>query len=267
MFDLRPRSPSPLPRRRGGERDSLDYIPQSALRGHVTSPLASSRAGARGAGAWLLSGVLGRARSSERYWPTPRRGRGSGRGSAAMQGGGGGARAGLGARPRCWGPPWARGLQDLSGDGGVRKEELRPGTGQPAPPAATVAGTAPGRLGGARSGAPGSRGGPVPLAARCGARPRSARLGPCGALSPGEASRSPAAGSGHAPSAPLRGRAGSRVLLRALARGRGRSFKVLLVCLSKASRFRDRPGFLSSFCSAWDSLLCFLWLTLSERAS
>ncbi|XP_068511909.1 inactive peptidyl-prolyl cis-trans isomerase FKBP6 isoform X2 [Anas acuta] len=53
-------------------------------------------------------------------------------------GGGGGARAGLGARPRRWGP-WARGLQDLSGDGGVRKEELRPGTGQPAPPAATVA--------------------------------------------------------------------------------------------------------------------------------
>ncbi|XP_027301786.1 inactive peptidyl-prolyl cis-trans isomerase FKBP6 isoform X2 [Anas platyrhynchos] len=52
--------------------------------------------------------------------------------------GGGGARAGLGARPRRWGP-WARGLQDLSGDGGVRKEELRPGTGQPAPPAATVA--------------------------------------------------------------------------------------------------------------------------------
>ncbi|NXC41750.1 FKBP6 isomerase, partial [Penelope pileata] len=33
----------------------------------------------------------------------------------------------------------ARGLQDLSGDGGVRKEELRPGSGQLVPPAATVA--------------------------------------------------------------------------------------------------------------------------------
>ncbi|XP_059685472.1 inactive peptidyl-prolyl cis-trans isomerase FKBP6 [Gavia stellata] len=33
----------------------------------------------------------------------------------------------------------ARGLRDLSGDGGVRKEELRPGTGQAVPPAASVA--------------------------------------------------------------------------------------------------------------------------------
>ncbi|XP_048822723.1 inactive peptidyl-prolyl cis-trans isomerase FKBP6 isoform X2 [Lagopus muta] len=33
----------------------------------------------------------------------------------------------------------ARGLQDISGDGGVLKELLRPGTGQPVPPAATVA--------------------------------------------------------------------------------------------------------------------------------
>ncbi|XP_035414941.1 inactive peptidyl-prolyl cis-trans isomerase FKBP6 [Cygnus atratus] len=56
-----------------------------------------------------------------------------------MQGGGGGAWAGLGAKPPRWGPPPARGPQDLSGDGGVRKEELRPGTGQPVPPAATVA--------------------------------------------------------------------------------------------------------------------------------
>lgn len=36
----------------------------------------------------------------------------------------------------------ARGLQDLSGDGGVRKMELRPGRGQPVPPGASVAGTA-----------------------------------------------------------------------------------------------------------------------------
>ncbi|XP_075025170.1 inactive peptidyl-prolyl cis-trans isomerase FKBP6 isoform X2 [Calonectris borealis] len=33
----------------------------------------------------------------------------------------------------------ARGLRDLSGDGGVRKEELRPGAGQAVPPAASVA--------------------------------------------------------------------------------------------------------------------------------
>lgn len=33
-------------------------------------------------------------------------------------------------------------LQDLTGDGGVRKEQLRPGTGQPVPPSASVAGRA-----------------------------------------------------------------------------------------------------------------------------
>ncbi|KAM9257454.1 LOW QUALITY PROTEIN: inactive peptidyl-prolyl cis-trans isomerase FKBP6 [Cariama cristata] len=33
----------------------------------------------------------------------------------------------------------SRGLRDLRGDGGVRKEELRPGTGQTVPPAASVA--------------------------------------------------------------------------------------------------------------------------------
>ncbi|XP_065708927.1 inactive peptidyl-prolyl cis-trans isomerase FKBP6 isoform X1 [Patagioenas fasciata] len=46
-----------------------------------------------------------------------------------------------------WGPPAsspaalvrARGLQDLSGDGGVRKMELRPGRGQLVPPGASVA--------------------------------------------------------------------------------------------------------------------------------
>lgn len=33
-------------------------------------------------------------------------------------------------------------LQDLTGDGGVRKKQLRPGTGQPVPPSASVAGRA-----------------------------------------------------------------------------------------------------------------------------
>lgn len=33
-------------------------------------------------------------------------------------------------------------LQDLTGDGGVRKEQLRPGTGQLVPPSASVAGRA-----------------------------------------------------------------------------------------------------------------------------
>lgn len=66
------------------------------------------------------------------------------------------------AQPRpCPGPEWrlppegqapavypfqslvrSRRLQDLSGDGGVRKQELRPGTGQAVPPDASVAGTA-----------------------------------------------------------------------------------------------------------------------------
>ncbi|KAM6048981.1 inactive peptidyl-prolyl cis-trans isomerase FKBP6 isoform 12-T13 [Theristicus caerulescens] len=59
------------------------------------------------------------------------------------------ARAGAEGRPRPAGlapaaSPFpcllrARGLQDLSGDGGVRKEELRPGSGQAVPPGASVA--------------------------------------------------------------------------------------------------------------------------------
>lgn len=60
--------------RRGG---GADYIPQNALRGRVTSPSASRGAGAAGAGAWLLSGAQGSARSSERHWPRLRRGAGS----------------------------------------------------------------------------------------------------------------------------------------------------------------------------------------------
>ncbi|XP_021271278.1 inactive peptidyl-prolyl cis-trans isomerase FKBP6 [Numida meleagris] len=53
--------------------------------------------------------------------------------------GGGEARAGLGLSSRFRGALGACGLQDISGDGGVRKELLRHGTGQPVPPAATVA--------------------------------------------------------------------------------------------------------------------------------
>ncbi|POI24993.1 hypothetical protein CIB84_011258 [Bambusicola thoracicus] len=49
------------------------------------------------------------------------------------------ARAGLGFFSRFRSALGARGLQDISGDGGVRKQVLRPGTGQPVPPAATVA--------------------------------------------------------------------------------------------------------------------------------
>lgn len=56
---------------------------------------------------------------------------------------GGEARAGLGLFSRFRSALGARGLQDISGDGGVRKQVLRPGTGQPVPPAATVAGTVP----------------------------------------------------------------------------------------------------------------------------
>eukprot|EP00076_Gallus_gallus_P032210 XP_024997748.1 inactive peptidyl-prolyl cis-trans isomerase FKBP6 isoform X2 [Gallus gallus] len=52
---------------------------------------------------------------------------------------GGEARAGLGLFSRFRSALGARGLQDISGDGGVRKQVLRPGTGQPVPPAATVA--------------------------------------------------------------------------------------------------------------------------------
>lgn len=46
------------------------------------------------------------------------------------------------AAPSFRGLARTRGLRDLSGDGGVLKEELRPGTGQAVPPAASVAGTA-----------------------------------------------------------------------------------------------------------------------------
>ena len=53
------------------------------------------------------------------------------------------ARAGSGFSSRFRCALRARGLQDISGDGGVCKELLRPGTGQPVPPAATVAGTVP----------------------------------------------------------------------------------------------------------------------------
>ncbi|NXW83256.1 FKBP6 isomerase, partial [Alopecoenas beccarii] len=72
---------------------------------------------------------------------------GKGRGEALRaMAGGGGSRAGpegpAGQGPAVASPAalvGAQGLQDLSGDGGVCKVELRPGRGQPVPPGASVA--------------------------------------------------------------------------------------------------------------------------------
>lgn len=188
---------------------------------------------------------------------------GTGREARRAMEAGGEARAGSGvlvsSRFRC--ALRARGLQDISGDGGVLKELLRPGTGQPVPPAATVAGTVPVGPG---------------VAVRCGAVPRGAAgspapcrgaarsVWPCG--STGTSSR--ALGGCRCRCPPLRwascwlgrlARPGSPLCTALLASDRT-NFQMLSAYSSEAFCF-GAVLCLIGFCSAWGSLCHFLQLT------